>query len=109
MAETIDYAAFLADLEAKKASLEQAIIAVRSAIAMGAAGQPGDVSGISSTSSPSVSSLHNGEVPAGAFLGKSIPDAAKLYLEIVKKKQTSKEIADGLKRGGIESASKNFQ
>ena len=108
MAETIDYSAFLADLEAKKTALEQAIAAVRSAIAMGAAGQPGDVSALSSVPSTGVSSLHNGEVPAGAFLGKSIPDAAKLYLEIVKKKQTSKEIADGLKRGGIESTSQNF-
>jgi hypothetical protein len=108
MADTIDYAAILADLEAKKASLEAAIGAVRSAIAMGAAGQAGDFSAASPVTSASIPSLHNGEVPAGAFLGKSIPDAAKLYLEIVKKKQTSKEIADGLRRGGIESTSQNF-
>jgi hypothetical protein len=108
MAENIDYAAILADLEAKKAALEGAIAAVRSAIAMGAAGQSGDVSAAASSPSGGISSLHNGEVPAGAFLGKSIPEAAKLYLAIVKKKQTSKEIAEGLKRGGIESTAKNF-
>jgi hypothetical protein len=49
-----------------------------------------------------------GEVPHGAFLGKSIPEAAKLYLSIVKRKQTSREIAEGLKKGGIESKSKSF-
>jgi len=107
--ETIDYAAILADLEAKKAALENAIISLRSAIALGAAGQAGDIVAGAVPSMGGVSSIHNGEVPAGAFLGKSIPDAAKLYLEIVKKKQTTKEIADGLRRGGIESASQNFQ
>jgi hypothetical protein len=27
--------------------------------------------------------IHGGEIPAGAFLGKSIPEAAELYLSIV--------------------------
>jgi hypothetical protein len=52
--------------------------------------------------------VSGGEVPAGAFLGKSIPEAAKLYLAIVKRKQTSREIADALKKGGIESTARNF-
>jgi hypothetical protein len=50
----------------------------------------------------------SGEVPAGAFLSKSIPEAAKLYLSIVKKKQSTREIAEALKAGGIESTSSNF-
>lgn len=109
--EQLDYAAILADLEAKRYALDQTIASFRNAIALGALGQVGDIppatNGITpSTFAPSVGS---GEVPAGAFLGKSIPDAAKLYLEIVKKKQTSKEIADALLKGGMESNSKNFQ
>jgi hypothetical protein len=105
--EQLDYNLILADLENKKAALEATIATFRAALASGALGQPGEVppspNGIGST--PSIS---GGEVPAGAFLGKSIPDAAKLYLAIVKKKQTSREIADALKRGGMESTSKNL-
>lgn len=104
--EPFDYAAFLGDLEQKKAALEVLIASVRAAMAIGALGQPGDVTGIvPSFSAPSIT---GGEVPAGAFFGKSIPEAAKLYLEIVKKKQTSREIAEALLKGGTESTSSNF-
>ncbi len=41
-------------------------------------------------------------------MGKSIPEAAKLCLQIVKRKMTSREIADALRKGGIESTSKSF-
>jgi hypothetical protein len=54
-------------------------------------------------------SLHGGEVPAGAFLGKSIPEAAKLYLSIVRSKQTTREIADAMLKGGMETTSTNFE
>lgn len=104
----IDYAAFLADLEAKRAKLDNAITSLRAAMAAGALGQPGE--GALSFSVPSVSgSIHGGEVPAGAFLAKSIPEAAKLYLSIVKKKQTTGEIAAALATGGMETTSKNFE
>jgi hypothetical protein len=106
--EQLDHAALLAEWEAKRAALDAAIASLRSALAMGVFGQVGELppgNGFASTLVPSVS---GGEVPAGAFLAKSIPDAAKLYLAIVKKKQTSREIADALKRGGMESTSKNF-
>jgi hypothetical protein len=106
--EQLDHAALLTEWEAKRAALDAAIASLRSALAMGVFGPVSDLpsgNGFASTLVPSVS---GGEVPAGAFLGKSIPDAAKLYLAIVKKKQTSREIADALKRGGMESTSKNF-
>jgi hypothetical protein len=105
--EQMDYAAILADLEAKRNALEATIASFRQALALGALGQAGDVS-MSSNGSGSLSGSVGNEVPAGAFLGKSIPEAAKLYLAVVKKKQTSKEIAEALKRGGMESTSKNF-
>ena len=41
-------------------------------------------------------------------MGKSIPAATKLYLSAVKKKQTTKEITNALRDGGVESTSKNF-
>jgi hypothetical protein len=107
--EPVDYMAILADLEAKKAALEQAIASFRNALALGALGAS-DVANalVPSVFGPStfVPSITGGEIPAGAFLGKSISEAAKLYLEIVKKKQTTREIADALPKGGIESTSK---
>lgn len=113
--EPLDYAAILADLEAKRAALEATIASLRSAISLGALGQVGDLAPLGSgqgqgpTLLLGMSGIGVGEVPAGAFHGKSIPEAAKLYLEIVKRKQTSKEIGEALRKGGMESTSKNFQ
>jgi hypothetical protein len=104
--EPVDYTAILADLEAKKAALEHTITSFRQAMAMGALGQMATESGV--VPSVSVPSITGGEVPAGAFHGKSIPEATQLYLEIVKKKQTGREIAEALQKGGMESTSKNF-
>jgi hypothetical protein len=103
--EPFDYAAVISDLEAKRAALDATIGSLRAAQALGALGQSGEGSSMGNTLVPSIS---GGEVPAGAFFSKSIPEAAKLYLAIVKRKQTSREIAEGLKKGGIESKSKSF-
>jgi hypothetical protein len=51
-------------------------------------------------------SIHGGEIPAGAFLGKSIPEAVKAYLSLVKKKQTTREISEALVKGGMETSGK---
>jgi len=40
-------------------------------------------------------------VEPGAFHGKSIPEAAKSYLQIAKKKQSTQEIIDALESGGL--------
>jgi len=105
--EQIDYAAILADLEGKRNALDATIQTLRMALAVGTLGQTGDVV-LGPAPPPFGSSSFGNEVPAGAFLGKSIPDAARLYLEIVKKKQTSKEIAEALSKGGMESNARNF-
>jgi hypothetical protein len=101
----LDYGAFLADLEAKRAVLDQAIASVRAVMSGGAlAVNVGDaMSGIADNVAVS---LHGGEIPQGAFLGKSIPEAAKLCLQISKKKMTTREIAEALKKGGIETTAK---
>lgn len=108
--QPVDYAAIIADLEAKKAAIEATIASLRSAMALGigaAAGGDGSGGGAVPTFANPYS-FSGGEVPAGAFLGKSIPEAARVYLEIVKKKQTSREIAEALQKGGMESTSGNF-
>lgn len=102
--ESINYSAVLADMEAKRSALDAAIAGLRIYLAGNTGGPVGQTA-----SAVAPTAVHNGEVPAGAFLGKSIPDAAKLYLQIVKHKATSREIAEALRRGGIESTSSKFQ
>lgn len=49
------------------------------------------------------------ELPRGAFLGKNLPAAVKLYLSAMKKTQTIREIATALREGGVKSTSDNFE
>ena len=104
--ETLDYAAVLGDLESKRTVLDNLINNLRTAMSVGALGQLGDGAGVVPTA------VNGGgasvELPAGALMGKSIPAATKLYLSAVKKKQTTKEITNALRDGGVESTSKNF-
>lgn len=105
--KTIDYAAMIADLQAKRAAIDSAITSL--ILASGAVMPIAD-----GTASVSYSSITNTdrqptELPRGAFLGKSLPAAVKLYLSAVMKKQTIKEIATALREGGVESTSDNFE
>jgi len=103
--KALDYGIFLADLEAKRSALDQVIASIRSLMASGALG--GASGELIPTMNGGVSlAAYGGDIPVGAFLGKSIPDAAKLCLQIVKKKLTTREIAEGLRKGGIESTGK---
>jgi hypothetical protein len=102
----LDYGAFLADLEAKRAVLDQAIASLKAVMAAGSMEGMSSVNGAVTLVSPV---MHGGEVPAGAFHGMKIPAATKLYLSIINKKQTTKEIADGLREGGMETAGKDFE
>jgi hypothetical protein len=100
--QQIDYFAVLADMEAKRTALDAAIASMRKFLN----GQAGGSS--TGESAPGSASFTSGEIPTGAFLGKSIPDAATLYLQIMKRKSTTREIAEGLRKGGMESTSSNF-
>jgi len=107
-----DYAAILADMEAKKASLENAIAGLRAALATGALGvigvKVGDALAFKDSAGPALppASISVGQpisLPRGAFLGKTGADAIKLYLTAARRKQTNKEIAQALRDGGLES------
>ncbi len=103
-----DYNLILADLEGKRAALEAAITSLRIAMASGALVTNGVTPSASISPSAMSFSSHGSEVPSGAFLGKGVREAAALYLSLVKKKQTTREIAEALKKGGMESTSKRF-
>ncbi|HKS66390.1 MAG TPA: hypothetical protein VJR26_04075 [Candidatus Acidoferrales bacterium] len=84
--QPVDYKAVLADLEAKKQQIEQAIAAIRM-IATDAAPGP-----------------HSGGTGPSAFLGMSIPDATKKHLSAVRQKQSTQEVIKALEAGGLPPA-----
>jgi hypothetical protein len=49
------------------------------------------------------------DLPVGVFRDKSIKEAIEIYLAAGRRKQTNKEIAVGLQRGGIATMSTNFE
>jgi hypothetical protein len=99
--ETFDYTAMLADARAKRAALDAFITSLENAQALGALGPAGV--GASVSSGPAI------ELPMGALRGKSVPNAIKLYLSACRKNQTTREIAIGLKEGGVHSTSEHFE
>lgn len=94
----VDYSAVIADLEAKKAHIESTIMALK-AIAglegLGTAPSPSSPSGGSSGIGP------NGKPAPDAFLGKSIPEAAKIYLTSQRKKLSTQELMEAMEAGGL--------
>ena len=101
--ESIDYSAMLADARAKRAALDAFITSLENAQALGALGQAGSVASGGVSGGPAV------ELPMGALRGKSVTNAIKLYLSACRKNQTTREIAAGLKDGGVHSTSDHFE
>jgi len=106
--EKLDYAAVIADLESKRAALDAAIASLKAVLAYGTLGLSEGTSYVNLAADVRSPSASGGEVPDGAFHGKTLPAGIKLYLSLVNKKQTAREISDGLKKGGMESTSKWF-
>src|ERR1700687_1496195 len=98
--KTADYQAVLADLEAKRDELDNAINVIKRVL-----GDP--------TASHATASGHHKQ-PAGhtltptSFFGMSVGDAAKKYLAFVKEPQSAPVIAKALETYGIKTVSKNF-
>lgn len=112
--EKFDFGEVLADLEAKRAALDTLIGSLRMAITIGALGPTGDIDILATTSggdiiAAQVKNTSSVELPQGALLGMSIPNAIKLLLSAARRKLTTREITTGLKEGGIESTSKFFE
>lgn len=94
----VNYEAVLADLKARRASLDQAIAAIEPLV------------GISPQSGGGVSTSQDEQatIRQDSFFGMSIPDATKKYLLMSKKPKSTQEIADALLSGGMTSMSDNF-
>jgi hypothetical protein len=106
MADT-DYQAMLADMETRKALLEQAITAVKAWLTAGGLTIAGDFQ-VQPIMNAGVGLPGSGDIPQGAFFRKSIPDAVIAYLQAVRKRCPTNEIVQGLKKGGMVSTSKTF-
>ena len=92
-ATPINYAAVLADLEAKRVQLDSAIASIKVIIAQ---------TGVMAAAAPPVPRIASlSEVPPGAFVGLSVSVAARRLLEMMQRRMTIREIMQGLQAGGL--------
>jgi len=89
----IDYEEVLRDLEARRAELDVAIAAIKRLV-------------VSARATPETPVSAPGS--SGPYADMSIGEAAKLYLFSIGKPQTSRQITDALRAGGIRSMAKNL-
>src|SRR5437588_11912346 len=93
--QPINYEAVLADLETRKAQIEAAIAGIKVMLGQSGAGPTGPTGG----------GAYTGMTPAhDAFIGMSIPEAAKKHLTAVRKKLSTQEIMTALEAGGLPSS-----
>lgn len=97
----INYEAVIADLEAKKDTIDKAIVNLRQLISLGVLGTQGAGAFVSTE-------YEGAAIPDDFFFGMGIADAAKKYLSAVRKTKTTREIADALEGGGLTHASQDF-
>jgi len=89
----INYAAVLADLEAKRAEIDSAIAAIKTIIRQ---------TGALAATAPAVPRIRSlTQVPPKAFVGLSTSAAARRLLEMMQRRLTMKEIMQGLQAGGL--------
>src|SRR6185312_1820097 len=90
--QPINYEVVLADLESRKAQLEAAIAGIK--LILGQTANPSGPSGGGGS--------HGGGMPAhDAFIGMSIPEAAKKHLTAVRKKLSTQELMTAMEAGGL--------
>jgi hypothetical protein len=92
---------FIASIEAKIAAWKTVLDSYRAALSL--EGQAPD--GGPATARPKTAM----DLPVGVFRNKTIREAIQILLEAGRRKQTNKEIAEGLKKGGIPTTSTTFE
>src|SRR5258706_11942734 len=95
---SINYESVLEDLKAKREKIDAAIRGIESMLGLSSSG-PG---------TPGGSTHHGQDVESDSFFGMSIPDAARKYLGMKRKPQSTQDIAGALDRGGLTHQSENF-
>jgi hypothetical protein len=107
MTAPVDYNAVLADLEAKRGQIDAAINVIRALMAVGimdTGPATGNSEGEGGGAAPLAQSPRTVGTPAqimsDTFFGLSTSQAIKKFLNMVKRPQTPKAIADALHEGG---------
>jgi len=98
---------FIAAIELKIAKWTAVLESYKAAVAIDGA-QPGDRTG-SQVRRAGGDTGGSVDLPVGVFRDKSLKEAIAIYLGAGRRKQTNKEIAIGLQRGGIATTSVNFE
>jgi hypothetical protein len=89
----INYAAVLADMEAKRAQLDSAIVAIKVLI---------EQTGMMAATAPPLPRIAGlSQIPPQAFVGLSISNAVRNLLEMMHRRLTVREILQGLQAGGL--------
>ena len=89
----INYAAVLADLEAKRAQLDSAIAAMKVLM---------EQTGVMAATAPPLPRIAGlSQVPPRAFVGLSISAAVRQLLEMMQRRMSVREIMRGLHAGGL--------
>jgi hypothetical protein len=101
-AETIDYAAVLADLEAKRAAIDASIAGIRQMLNLEA--EQGTSVGVATGERRD----HALELRFDSFFRMSLPAAIVKFLGMAKRPQSVSEITRALLEGGFKTTSKNF-
>jgi hypothetical protein len=96
----VDYEAVLADLRARRAALDAAIASIEQIVA----------GGIPAPSAQSRKEAREpvGEIESDTFFNMTVPDASRKYLAMMRKPQTTVDIAAALERGGFTHQSEKF-
>jgi len=89
----INYAAVLADLQAKRIQLDSAIAAIKVLM---------EQTGVMAATAPPLPRIAGlSQVPPHAFVGLSISVAVRQLLEMMQRRMTIREIMQGLQAGGL--------
>ena len=99
---------FLSGIDAKLAALQELRESYMRAVSVGAIGDI-DFGTLGAAGGSVRSPDQSFDLPTGAFLNKSIPEAIKLLFIATKRKYTPAETAVAMRAGGYESTSQNFE
>ncbi|MFZ0479321.1 MAG: hypothetical protein WAL71_09240 [Terriglobales bacterium] len=91
--QPINYEAVLADLKARRAQLDSAIAAIEGITGQGGIGPSGG--------GPTGGGYVGGTPAHDAFIGMSIPEAAKKHLTTVRKKLSTQDLMTAMEAGGL--------
>jgi hypothetical protein len=107
---SINWPAALTAIKTKQSVLDTLASAIETALAAGLLGQPTESDQpVGPDAAPVSGQSVMGDLPSGAFMGKSLRSAIRLFFSVNKRKLTTAQIVAALKEGGAESTATDFE